>query len=405
MHLLKKGTGPTRRLARVEPFSAASPAQVRRYCQGRGYKIPLHRKTRQPTVNEEALREILRQHPNDTVLETILEYRAVQKARGYLADTFVGRDRQYHPIYTFHPATGRLACKSPNIMNQPKGRTDYKAKLAEAVRSTIVAPEGHVLLEADWKAIEALLVGYFAEDPDYMRAAKLGIHDIYASHILRADKKVEQAIELSWPDDKIKDRIAQYASAIDGYKNIRADAKKAIHATAYLEGIANMSKDLKCAWSRGRLLRQIYYSMAPRVQKWQDAVCHRAHKDRLLVNPFGYVSPYYFAVWTKDRSGEWVPGKQANEAVSFLPQSTGASMLREALLLFAAQLEAFDWMRLLVPVHDSILFAVRNGYLESAKDVVRKIMTREWPELGGLSVDIEMKVGGSWNEKEMSLVA
>src|SRR5260221_162870 len=341
-----------RRWPRVEPFKAGSSPQVMKYCRLKGYRIPTHRKTKKPTVNEEALREMMRQHPEDAVLETILEYRATQKARGYLADTFVGRDRQYHPVYTFHPSTGRLACKSPNIMNQPKGRTDYKAKLAAAVRSTIVAPEGHVLLEADWRAIEALLTGYFAEDPDYMRAAKLGVHDIFGARILG------KPVDLAWPDERIKAHIQGLRTTVPGYDQQRKQWKIAVHASDYLQGIGNMSKDLRCSFSQARAFREAFYAMAPKVQKWQDAVCHRAHKDRFLVNPFGYVSPYYFAVWSWNRStDQWDPGKQASEAVSFLPQSTGASMLREALLLFRDALKALDWMRLLVPIHDSFLFA------------------------------------------------
>ncbi len=349
-------------------------------------------------MNEEAIRETLRQHPEDEVLETILEFRATQKARGYLADTFVGRDKQYHPIYTFHPATGRLACKSPNIMNQPKGRTDYKAKLAEAVRSTIVAPEGHILLEADWRAIEALLTGFFADDPDFMRAAKLGVHDIFGSHVLK------RPALMMWSDADIKKHIARLKAEIPDYQQQRKKWKIAVHASDYLQGIRNMAQDLKCSWSEARMLRETFYKMAPKVQKWQDAVCHRAHKDRFLVNPFGYASPYYFAVWTRDTQGDWVPGKQANEAVSFLPQSTGASMLRESLLLFRDRLQGVDWMRKLVPVHDSFLFAVRVGYEKEAARLVSEIMTRPWPELGGLQVEIEMKTGESWNEKEMSLI-
>ena len=694
-----------KRLARVEPFTP-SPKQVMQYCLLRGYKVPNGRKSKKPTTDEEALREILRHHPEDEVLSTTLEFRAIQKARGYLADTYVGKDLRYHPVFTFNTDTGRLACvpltteiltrvgwkhvdevvlgeevaafslsrgvlewtpllgihrgrartgalrlrrshkqtrgtftrcteehkwvvrtprvgaglveaskvkthgalyvvqaapglpcsdrrftpteagvlgwaitdgtlirpskatfalqiivrkqssiealdtllatvphtrkettqrtvryyvgtdyftvlwtkaqplisgvlsgmdlesrqsmwdammeadgapirgygrrghgtrfgaqkqqvldifmalgtclgkqmtwkrrktkdfvdvhvwsrpvsraaflhsegveeeevwcpetaqgtwvmrgdgvvsitgnsKSPNIMNQPKGRTDYKAKLAEAVRSTIVAPPGWVLLEADWKAIEALLVGYFADDPDFMRASRLGVHGILASHILGAP------ISLALPDEDILRRVKQLKKA---HPQVYADAKKCIHATDYLEGIFNMARDLKCELSVARGYRNTYYKMAPLVQKWQDDVCKRAHKDHYLVNPFGYVSPYYFAVWKRDANGEWGPGKQASQCVSFLPQSTGAAMLRETLLALGEREHPENWY-LLTPVHDSILVCTRKEALAEAAGVLSELMTREWPQLGGLSVEVEMKVGGSWNEKEMS---
>ena len=385
-----------RRLARVEPFLASSSSQVMGYCRLKGYKVPKHRKTKQDTVNEEALREIIRHHPEDEVLDSVLEYRAIQKAKGYLADTYMGKDYRYHPIFTFHPNSGRLAAKSPNTMNQPKGRSDYKAKLAEAVRSTIVAPPGWLLLEPDWKAIEALLVGYFAEDPAYMRAARLGVHGILASHILG------EPISLALPDADILRRVNALKRA---HPHVYSEAKVAIHASNYLEGIFNMARDLRCEVSLAKKYRAIYYKMAPLVQKWQDSICKRAHKDHFLMNPFGYVSPYYFAVWAKNKyTGEWEPGKQASEVASFLPQSTAAAMLRETLLSLSEVEEEEKWY-LLTPVHDSLLVCTRKEELAETATILKGLMTKEWKELGGLSVEVEMKVGESWNEREMSSYA
>jgi DNA polymerase I-like protein with 3'-5' exonuclease and polymerase domains len=375
------------RLARVEPFLPSSSAHVMRYLDRMGYKIPKNRKTRRPTSNEEGLLELSRKHEGDKILPRILEARSVLKAKGYLEDTFVGEDGRFHPTYTFHPETGRLSARYPNIMNQPQGRTDAKAKLAKAIRSTIVAPPGYVLLEADWKAIEAVLVGYFADDQSYLRLSRLGVvHSYLASHLLG------HPFSLSLPD---ADLVRADEQIKRDHKQVRDKAKKTIHARSYLEGPYAIARDLGCSYGEALRYISVFESIAPKVKKWQDETCLRAHKERGLVNPFGYPSPYYFEVFRRNAEGQLVPGKQAAECVSFLPQSSGASMLRETILVMDSIL---DWVTclLLAPIHDSLLFAILKVELEQWAPTIKGLMEREWPELGGLSVGVDMKVGDNW---------
>jgi len=371
--------------ARIDPFLPSSPQQVLDYVEWRGYKTPLHRKTRKKTVNEEALTRLLSSHPEDPLLRKVLEARALLKARGFLESTYVGRDGRFHPIYTFHPATGRLSARSPNIMQQPAGRKDAKAELAEAVRSTIVASPGMLLVEADWKAIEAVLVGFFADDPDYIRLAKLGVHAYLASHILK------KPVSLTLPDEEL---LKAFNRIKKESPEVYAGAKKTVHARSYGEGAGSIAKDLGCTWSEAMQYIRIYEGIAPKVKAWQNATRLRAHKERKLVNPFSYVSPYFFEVLKKDGT----LGRQANEVLAFLPQSTGASLLRETLLRLAPSDPGT--LRLLAPIHDSVLCEVREGALDRAVQVLRGEMTREWEELGGLSFGVEVKVGKSWAKME-----
>src|SRR5581483_6706698 len=69
------------------------------------------------------------------------------------------------------PATGRLSSENPNMQNIPK-----EGPLAAKFKSLIHATPGHVLIKRDYSGIDAVLTGYFAHDPEYMRLALLGVH-------------------------------------------------------------------------------------------------------------------------------------------------------------------------------------------------------------------------------------
>jgi DNA polymerase-1 len=384
---------PIERWARVDPFLLSSPNQVKAYLSHKGYKIPKNRKTKRPTADEEALAEILRKH-TDPTLEMILEGRHLAKAISYLEDTFLGKDGRLHPRYTVIPKTGRLSAKAPNIMTLPQGREGgLMTEVASAIRSTIIPEPGYVLAELDWKAIEAVLVGYFASDKDYILAAKKGVHAIFASHLLASDGLIKEPVS---PREDIEEFVAWIKKAHPG---VYAKAKKRIHAGSYGQGAYNMAKDLGCSVDEVRKLDAVFASMAPKVAKWQTDTRRRAHSEGKLVNPFSYALNF-FEVFTK-RDGEWVLGKEASEVLAFLPQSTGAAMLRECIVILGNHPDEGEKFHLLIPTHDSLALEIRIECLDEILRMVRGKMECCWPELGGLSIEVDIKVGKCLSEKEM----
>lgn len=99
--------------ARREPFNPVSRTQVLAYCNSLKYPVPKDRKTKKPTVNDEALEKLSIRYPEDRVLSGVRRCRAISKAKGYLKGTYLGRDDRLHPQYINLPETGRLSSKSP----------------------------------------------------------------------------------------------------------------------------------------------------------------------------------------------------------------------------------------------------------------------------------------------------
>lgn len=379
------------RWAKVGEFNPISPLQVKAYCKEKKYKIPLSRKERKETTNDEALSGMISSHPEDRVLPLILEARHLLKATSYLTDKYLGGDGRMHPLYTFLPKTGRLSSKAPNIMNLPQGRKgEVLRRAAEAIRGTIIPTPGYVLGEFDWKAIEALLVGWFAEDPDYMRVARLGVHAFVACHGLNIK------VDLSRSDGEL---LKLFEEVKENHPLEYATFKKGNHAYNYLQGERNMAKDLGLSLEETRKIRSIIDAAAPKVAAFKRNTLIRAHEDGFLTNPFGYSLAFSEVLSVRD--GKTFLGKNAPEAVAFLPQSTGAGMLREVLLTLGNHPDEGEKFRLLIPTHDSITFEVRIDCVEEVMGLVQKEMERPWEELGGLRVEVDGAIGWTLEKKKL----
>jgi DNA polymerase I-like protein with 3'-5' exonuclease and polymerase domains len=106
----------------------------------------------------------------------------------------------------------------------------------------------------------------------------------------------------------------------------------------------------------------------------------------------------YFWDVLRVKDGKATLGKEANAALAFRPQSSGAAMLREVMLsLDNLDGRLFDF---LVPIHDAILVECEEKDVEQTQRVLRREMGRAWPELGGLVIEADYKVGKNWGEME-----
>lgn len=377
------------RWAKKEPFNPVSSTQALQYLKWKGYKIPHDRKTRKPTTGDEALRLILRNNV-DPLLERVLDARALKKALGYLLDTAVGADRKFHPLYTFRPETGRLSSVRPNMQNVPHGGVD--AELAKAIRSCIVPScQGKVLLECDWKAMEAVLTGYFAGDDEFIAASQKDSHSWFGGYLLQAQGQLKEV-----PSPKTEEFDAWAAWFKKEHKELRALAKKVNLATGYGMRAPLLASTLHCTVSEAKRYLEIKAKMAPKLEAWKEATWREAHAKGYLETPFGYVNYYSDVLNVKD--GKASLGKEANEALAFRPQSSGAAMLRETMLaLDPWDGKLFDF---LVPIHDAILVECWEKDVEEAKNVICSAMGKPWPELGGLVIEADATAGLRWSDME-----
>lgn len=378
------------RWARLDDFNPHSGDQVLALLAHRNLPIQRDRKTKKPTSSEEALDKICRlmSLPVDDSLRKIIKCRKINKGIGYLYDTFLGADGRMHPEYTQLPDTGRLSSRSPNIQNQPQGREDeVAAAIAGAIRRTIIPSPGCRLVEIDWRGLQALLVAYFAGDPDYARICEIDVHSYLAA------LKVGKPADLTWDDEK----LASYLAAIKKkYPLERHLCKTGNHADAFDIQIPHLAAVLGSK-EEAIAFKALRSRAFPKIKAWQTQTRLRAHFDGKLQTPFGNLR-YFWNVYEPGKDGSMKLGAEAWEALAFLPQGTEAGMLKEVLLaLGSAEGYGKHWW-LLAPIHDSLLLEAATGFEDLCVSSVRKLMEQPWTQMSGLSVKTDFKVGDNWGE-------
>jgi DNA polymerase I-like protein with 3'-5' exonuclease and polymerase domains len=151
----------------------------------------------------------------------------------------------------------------------------------------------------------------------------------------------------------------------------------------------------------------IYFELFPEIKKWHNTVLAQTDKDGYARNPFGYVHRFYNALSWESVYGKWQssPGSDANRVIAFLPQSTAAGIIKEAMLrlYFNHYDAAGQYLRLLV--HDELFFEVPEALLADVDALVQSEMEQPVPELAlpsyygmgdSLSVLTEAKKGKRW---------
>lgn len=338
----------------------------------------------------------------------------------------VASDGRVHTTFGHNPSSLRLCSFDPNLQNIPRGGDEW----AKLVKDMFVASPGKVFWERDFSGIEAVLVGYFAGAPNYIRLAKMDVHSFYTAYGLNAlDGRVATSDlpDLSWDDARLAKRLAEIKKEFKSDRNNLF--KHLVHGANYLQSahgaqehifkITSQAYDVKVI----KKVMGVYFELFPEIRNWHDTLCARvdgtrkrsgddgvAEHDGLGVcfvkNPFGYVHRFYHVLDWEKIDGRWFSskGEDAKRLVSFLPQSTAAAIIKKAAKrLYNDYPNTGQSMRLLI--HDSILGETDLDQLEQCLADSRSVMESPIVELPMdpawglgpyLTINSEAKSGLSW---------
>lgn len=399
---------PVTRWCKLEDFLPTSPLQVRSLIKHFGQKVGLAHKTKKETADDDTLRKLLKKlrssrKPRDlelaALLQMIRECRQLSKVRGtYVKGWKPGRDGRVHATPGFWGKMFRVSWRRPNISATIQDKTeDY---IASGFRKCVAPQPKRVLVESDWKGIEALLCGWFAGDEEYMRLARLGVHD-YVTYIVLADKG--KILSSDIPDLSLSDADLKIAfrEIKKRFPKDRDDCKHVVHGSNYL-GTAMMLADLyELVVADVKRLQANYFGRFGKLKKWQLNTLDQASRECKLRNPFGYEMQFWEVYRWDSRRRQYVLGEDAKSAVSFLPRDTAAAMLKEVLLRLSY---LADEGSLLASTHDSLTAETSDSDVERIARIFKTEMERPVPELNGLVVGVELKVGNAWHESCMETI-
>lgn len=402
--------------ARVEPFKL-SVKSLLAYQKVKGHRPVMNPKEKRPTFDDKALLRLRKQYKDDPLYPLIGEFRSIQKLLTTYIDGNgfeVGADGRIHTQFTHNPSTLRSASQNPNLQNlpRPKGPDDP----ATLIRNLFTASDGHVLLARDFSGIEAVLVGYFAAAPNYIRLAKRDVHSFYtayALHELDGRVSANDLPLLSWDDNKLFTRLAEIKREFKEERN--SLYKHLVHGANFMQQARGASEKIlketgvEYETKLVKRVMDIYFELFPEIRSWHRTLLAQADRDGYLRNPFGYVHRFS-RVFEWDKVGDqWQKeqGPDANAVVAFLPQSTAAGIIKDSMLrLFFNRFdEAGQHLRLLI--HDELFTEVPESQVHQVDAVLKEEMERPilcmplppaWGMGDYLQINTEEKIGKRWAE-------
>jgi uracil-DNA glycosylase family 4 len=389
------------------------------YQQALKHHAVLSRRERKVTFDVDALNKLIKDYPKDPLYPRILEHRKVQKlhstyigvrerdesgiiipAGRILGGMPVGPDGRIHTVYGRNANTLRFTSEDPNLQNLPRPNPKDPNDLANIIRNLVMAKAGSVLYARDYSGIEAVLTGYFALLPEYIRLAKRDVHTYYTVYALAelehgARISSKDLPDINWPDEKLFPYLEELKGRFKADRNNLY--KHLVHAANFMQGAKGAQAKIfsetgvEYPLKTVQKVMDVYFALFPKIKQWHTNVLGEAERDGYLRNPFDYVCRFSRVYDYKWDYGEWVKKPNpdvSNKVVAFKPQSTAVGIITEAILrLYYDRFEeAGKYLRL--QVHDELMFEVPRDLWRQIDQICQEEMERPIKQ---------MPLPASWN--------
>ena len=344
-----------------EAFNIASPKQVGEVLFDKlGIKGGKKTATGQYSTSESVLEKI--EHP---LAEVILEHRGLAKLKNTYTDRLVEQSHDTtHRVHTsYHQAltaTGRLSSTDPNLQNIP-----IRTQIGRQIRKAFIAPEGRVLLAADYSQIELRLMAHFSQDDALVHAFQQGqdVHRRTAAEVLGI------AIE-------------------DVTNDQRRQAKAVNFGLLYGMSEFGLTRQLGFTREESRSYIARYFQRYPGVLDYME-------RTRQIAREQGFVETILGRrLYTPDILATNKMIKQAAEraAINAPLQGSAADIIKLAMIAVDKILPK-DQAKLLLQVHDELVFeadvAIADELSKQIADVMQSVLE--------ISVPFVVEVGQGLN--------
>jgi len=319
------------------------------------------------STDTRVLRSIRGEHQIVEVIEEWREYsKLLNTYLGPLPELISDEDGRLHTTFNQAVAsTGRLSTTNPNLQSIP-----IRTELGREIRSAFVAEQGYRLLSADYSQVELRILAHVSGEPKLREAFARGedIHAATAAEVLGKDQ----------------------ATLTKDERNV---AKMVNFGIIYGISAFGLSENLEIPREDAQTYIDAYLARFPLVQDFIQRTIERAERDGYATSLFGRRRP----VPELKASNRQTRSLGERLAVNFVMQGTAADIIKKAMVAIHERLRTEGRAaRLVLQVHDELLFEVPDVELSSVKELVREEMCGAYPLDPPLAVDIG--VGEDWNE-------
>jgi DNA polymerase I len=298
---------------------------------------------------------------------TILAWRQLQKLTGTYSDALLEeidpKDGRVHTSYAMAAtSTGRLSSNDPNLQNIPI-RTEEGRK----IRRAFVSEDGHVLLSADYSQIELRVLAHMAgiEALKQAFAREIDVHAVTASQMFK--------------------------TSIEGMDPLlRRNAKMINYGIIYGIGAFGLAQRLGIEFDVAKRYIEAYFEQYPGIRDYMERAKAEARANGYVTTLFGRK-----CATPEIRSGNPARRGYAERAAINAPiQGSAADIMKRAMIRADAALSRSNLgARMLLQVHDELLFEVPDEQVEPTVDLVRDVME----SAAHLSVPLTVEVGYACN--------
>jgi DNA polymerase-1 len=350
-----------------EPFNLGSPKQLQRILfdkQG----LPVNKKTPkgQPSTDEDVLQELAFDH---ALPKIILEHRSLSKLKSTYIDKLPQeinpRTGRVHTSY--HQAvasTGRLASSNPNLQNIP-----IRTAEGRRIRQAFVAPAGYRILAADYSQIELRIMAHLSEDERLLQAFSQGedVHRATAAEVFGVPLK-------------------------DVEKDQRRTAKTINFGLIYGMSAFGLARQLGIERGAAQDYVERYFARYTGVKAYMDTIRQQAAEQGFVETLYGR-RLYLPEIRSRNRQR-----RQAAErtAINAPMQGTAADIIKRAMITMDGWLADHPNIRMIMQVHDELVFEVTEDVIDLAREHIRTVM-RGAAELQ-IPLEVDIGNGGNWDE-------
>ncbi|WP_332059947.1 DNA polymerase I [Bartonella sp. CB74] len=356
-----------------EKFNIASPKQLGDILFGKmGLLGGTKTKSGQWSTSVQTLEELAAE---DHILpRKIIDWRQLAKLKSTYADALpsyiLSKTGRVHTNYSLATtSTGRLSSSEPNLQNIP-----VRTAEGRKIRTAFIAPKGHVLLSADYSQIELRILAHIADITALKEAFAQG-QDI---HAITASQMFGVAIE------EMRSDIRRRAKAIN---------------FGIIYGISAFGLANQLGLSRQEASRyiQLYFERFPGIKDYMETTKIFARQNGYVETIFGRRIHY------PEIKAANLQVRAFNEraAINAPIQGSAADIIRRAMIQMEDALEKEKLSaKMLLQVHDELIFEVPEDESEKTMALVKKVMENATMPVLSLSVPLEVKVMAAQNWDE-----
>ncbi|HEV8585190.1 MAG TPA: DNA polymerase I [Methylomirabilota bacterium] len=348
-----------------EEFTIASPKQLAQILFEK-LKLPVLRRTKTgPSTDADVLTELGLRH---ALPAKILEHRSLSKLKGTYADTLPGlvnaaTGRIHTTFNQLVAATGRLSSQDPNLMNIP-----IRTELGRRIRAAFIPQDGWVFVAADYSQIELRILAHMSAEPAIIESFRRGedIHTRTASEVFKVAPGTVTSLQ-------------------------RTIAKSANYAILYGVSAFGLSQATKIDQKEAQKYISDYFATHPRVRAFIDKTLADGRERGWVQTLLGrrrYLPDL--------RSGNPVARNAAERMAMNAPvQGTASDMIKIAMVRMRAALAARKLeARMLLQVHDELLFEAPPSEVAAIETLAREIMEAALPL--DVPIVVDVKSGADW---------